>query len=95
MLLFSLLLAGELNRNLELSVGNLPHAQVMQLKHINTYEVMRRERLAITAAAFEELQERLVNQYKSRGKRGAVSRNMSDYLKTVQQGRELLASAKM
>jgi hypothetical protein len=75
-----------LNFNFERAMGNLPKAQALKLQHLNTYELVKKEKLAISMQAFAVLQERLLRQYLSTGKRGAMRRSFEQYLQVVAQG---------
>lgn len=55
----------------------------------HVYEVLRREKLLITARGLEALQERLMRQYNHRGKLGAYQRAVADYEAVVEEGRRL------
>lgn len=76
---------------LELSMGNMPKAVAMKLEHLNTYEVVKKHKLVFSQRAFEALQQQLLRQYTSKGKRGAMQDSMAEYLKIVEQGKVLMA----
>jgi large subunit ribosomal protein L4 len=83
----------ELDENFARAVGNLPKAESCRLNQLNTYEVLKKAKLAMSAKCFSALQEQCLRQYLHRGKRGALNYDMEKYLEIVQQGRDMLAAA--
>ncbi|MCX5514507.1 50S ribosomal protein L4 [Kaistia algarum] len=48
----------EVNANFGLAARNVPHIDVLPVQGINVYDILRREKLVLTKAAVEALQER-------------------------------------
>ncbi|MBN9060126.1 MAG: 50S ribosomal protein L4, partial [Rhizobiales bacterium] len=46
------------NENFGLATRNVPHIDVLPVQGINVYDILRREKLVLTKAAVEALQER-------------------------------------
>lgn len=61
----------------------------MDLKSVNTYEVLRREKLIITAKAFEEVQEDLMYMFTGHSKSKAYNRNLARYLEQIEEAKKL------
>ncbi|MDB6038951.1 MAG: ribosomal protein [Verrucomicrobiales bacterium] len=57
----ALLVSGEPNKNLSLASRNVPLVQLTTATDLNTYEVVRYDKLIFTRTALEKLQERLKN----------------------------------
>jgi large subunit ribosomal protein L4 len=57
----ALLVSSEPNKNLSLASRNVPLVQLTTSSDLNTYEVVRYDKLIFTRAALEKLQERLKN----------------------------------
>merc|ERR1712146_556897 len=69
----------------EKSVANLPLHTVMEQKKTNVYDLMKRDKLVITAKALEDIQRRVMAQYLHRGKMKAYLRNIEPYLVASQE----------
>jgi large subunit ribosomal protein L4 len=54
-----LVVSAELDRNLQLAVRNLSYVELTTSDSLNTYQVLRSDKLVFSRAAFEKLQERL------------------------------------
>lgn len=61
----------------------------MDLKSVNTYEVLRREKLIITSRAFEEVQDFLIYMFTGHSKIKSYNRNLAAYLEQVEEGKKL------
>jgi large subunit ribosomal protein L4 len=56
----ALIVAGrELDGNFELAARNIPNIDVLPVQGINVYDILRRDKLVLTKAALEALEERL------------------------------------
>lgn len=49
---------GELDSNFRLAARNIPHMDVLPVQGINVYDILRREKLVLSKAAVEALEER-------------------------------------
>lgn len=61
----------------------------LSLKHLNGYEILRKEKLVFTQKAFDEIQQKLLYQYSQSGKAKSLQRNISSYLEIVEKGKQL------
>jgi|MDTB01.1.fsa_nt_gb large subunit ribosomal protein L4 len=59
----------DFNMNFALASRNLGHVHPMQQEQANVYDLVRNEKLVISAQALQDLQERLLAQYTYNGKR--------------------------
>lgn len=66
-----------LEENFALASRNLPLVEVMTQMEANVYDIVKREKLAISAAALEVLQTRLMAQYTHTGKRRAMLKGLA------------------
>ena len=57
----ALLVSAESNQNLNLASRNVPLVQLSTSSDLNTYEVLRYDKLIFTRSALEKVQERLKN----------------------------------
>jgi large subunit ribosomal protein L4 len=57
----ALLVSSEPNKNFSLASRNVPLVQLTTSSDLNTYEVVRYDKLIFTRTALEKLQERLKN----------------------------------
>ena len=64
----------------EKSTDNLPLHTTMEQRKTNVYDLMKRDKLVITAPALESLQKRVMEQYLHKGKMKSYLRNMQEYL---------------
>lgn len=55
----ALVVDGEFDKNFQLSARNLAHVELVAAKGLNVYDIMRREKLILTAAAVKAIEERL------------------------------------
>jgi large subunit ribosomal protein L4 len=55
----ALVVDGEFDRNFQLSARNLTHVALLPAAGLNVYDIMRREKLVLTAAALKAIEERL------------------------------------
>ena len=59
----ALVIAGpELNGNLKLAAGNIPHVDVLPNAGLNVYDVLRRDTLVLTKAAVDAIQARFADE---------------------------------
>jgi len=54
-----LVVDGEFDKNFELSARNLSHVSLVAAAGLNVYDIMRRDKLVLTAAAVKAIEERL------------------------------------
>jgi large subunit ribosomal protein L4 len=54
-----LVVDGEFDRNFQLSARNLSHVALLPAAGLNVYDIMKREKLVLTAAALKAIEERL------------------------------------
>ena len=64
----------------EKSARNLPLHTTMEQKKTNVYDLMKRDKLIITAGALASIQKRVMEQYLHRGKMKAYLRNIEPYV---------------
>ena len=55
----ALIVAGGKNKNLELASRNVPNIEITTGDLVNTYQLLRSDKLVFTRGAFEKLEERL------------------------------------
>ncbi len=60
---------------------------------MDAYEVVKKEKLAMTVPAFQELQKKLLFEYTQGGKRKAMQRRADEYAEIVKKGAEIKKSA--
>lgn len=87
----SLFVEEGLTEKFSLASGNLPKVESKELRHLNAYDVLRKEKLVMTVNAFTTLQEKLLFQYTQSGKRFALSRASQMYYDMVKEGEALLS----
>lgn len=62
----------EFGENFARAVNNLPNVHALLRRRLNIYEILRRDKLIVTRAALEDLQEKLVMQYNYSGRRRTI-----------------------
>jgi ribosomal protein L4 len=72
----SMIVDEEFEVNFERAVSNIPNVIALPLKHINIYEILKKEKLIFTQECFTEIQRRLVGQYTYSGKRNAIKKRL-------------------
>jgi large subunit ribosomal protein L4 len=55
----TLIVTSTIDRNLSLASGNIPHVEVTTSDSLNTYQVLRPNKLVFTRSAFEKIEERM------------------------------------
>ena len=55
----SLIVTSTVDRNLSLASGNIAHVEVTTSDSLNTYQVLRPNKLVFTRSAFEKIEERM------------------------------------
>ena len=55
----ALIVTSTVDRNLSLASGNIAHVEVATSDSLNTYQVLRPNKLVFTRSAFEKIEERL------------------------------------
>lgn len=78
--------------NFTLASQNLEQLQVVDITKFNAFEVLRKQKLVLTARVFEELQAQLLYMYSQGGRRKIQLRAAACYDDAVAQGRALLAA---
>lgn len=72
-----LMVDATLSENFHLASRNLPLVEAMNQMEANVYEIVKREKLAVSVRALELLQTRLMEQYTHQGKRKALLRGLA------------------
>jgi large subunit ribosomal protein L4 len=80
--------------NFQLASKNLEQVESLDIKNFNAFDVLRKEKLVMTARFFSELQEQLLYMYGHGGRRKIQQRATLCYKDAVEKGRALLAAAK-
>jgi large subunit ribosomal protein L4 len=80
--------------NFQLASKNLEQAVSLDIKTFNAFDVLRKEKLMMTARFFNELQQQLLYMYGQGGRRKIQQRATLCYKDAVEKGRALLAAAK-
>mmetsp|Transcript_8903 Transcript_8903/g.9414 ORF Transcript_8903/g.9414 Transcript_8903/m.9414 type:complete len:297 (-) Transcript_8903:96-986(-) len=77
------------NKNFEIASKNLQVIKYLKHEDINVYEILKKEKLVITAPALEELQKRIIAQREYKGKRKAIENSFNEYERLCSVGAEI------